>query len=168
MLEQFLFLLWFRAYNYWIVINTSYIFTIFATTCCRIPNIIFFVHTMFFWILIFTPTLTVIPVLIRVFLLSNLHLYLCGKCWFVLLMFLMCLFLLSLGVILEIEGSIRQRYEMVFFPIKIIKCTSNLSNLYVHSIFTLLLIKQIFEKKSFSAATKSWMQFWPRIAPVSY
>ena len=35
-----------------------------------------------------------------------------------------------------------------------------------YSIFSLLLIKQIFEKKkSLRAASKSWTQFWPRINP---
>ena len=37
---------------------------------------------------------------------------------------------------------------------------------FIHSIFTLLLIKQIFKKnKSSRAASESQMQFWPRITP---
>ena len=38
--NSFCFFYNFIAYNYWIVNNTSYIFTIFVTTCCRIPNTI--------------------------------------------------------------------------------------------------------------------------------
>ena len=39
-----------------------------------------------------------------------------------------------------------------------------MSNLYVDTIFTLLSIKQIFEKKK--TASESRTQFWPRITPV--
>ena len=50
---------------------------------------------------------------------------------------------------------------------KVKKGTSDLSYLYVHSIFTLLLIKQIFEKnKSLRAASKSQTPLWPRITSV--
>ena len=34
--------------NHWIINNTCWIFTFFATTCRRIPNIIFFTYMMFF------------------------------------------------------------------------------------------------------------------------
>ena len=45
--------------------------------------------------------------------------------------------------------------------------TSDLSNPYAHSILTLHLIKQIFDKnKSLRAAFKNQKQFWPRITPV--
>ena len=69
------------------------------------------------------------------------------------------------GVILEYEGSICQRHKRALFPYKKLqKGNSNLSNPYVRSIFTLLLIKQIFEKnKSMRPAFKRWTQFWPRI-----
>ena len=41
-----------------------------------------------------------------------------------------------------------------------------MNNPYVHNIFTMLLIKQIFEKnKSLRVASKSRMRFWPRITP---
>ena len=47
---------------------------------------------------------------------------------------------------------------------KLWKVTSDLSHQYVHSIFTLLLIQQIFEwNKLLKTASKSRMQFWPRI-----
>ena len=43
------------------------------------------------------------------------------------------------------------------------------SNTYVHSIFTLLLMKQIFENnKSSRTDSKNWTQFFPRISPVSF
>ena len=51
-------------------------------------------------------------------------------------------------VILEIEGSIWQRYKRALFPYeKLQKGTSDLSNPYVQSVFTLFLIKQIFQRK---------------------
>ena len=54
---------------------------------------------------------------------------------------------------------------MALFPYKKLqKGTSDMSNPYVHSTFTLLLIKQIFEKnKSSKGASESRTQFWPRI-----
>ena len=55
-------------------------------------------------------------------------------------------FVLISGVILEIEGSVRQRYKRALFPYKkLYKGASDLSNPYVHSTFALLLMKQIFE-----------------------
>ena len=36
--------------NHWITNNTSWIFTVFTSTCRRIPNIILFAHMMFFGI----------------------------------------------------------------------------------------------------------------------
>ena len=44
LLEQFCGIDYLIAYNYWIINNTSYIFTIFTITCCRIPNTIFFTY----------------------------------------------------------------------------------------------------------------------------
>ena len=60
-------------------------------------------------------------------------------------------------VILEIEGSIWQRYKRALFPYeKLQKGTSDLSNPYVQSAFTLFLIKQIFQRKiSLRAVSKS-------------
>ena len=41
-----------------------------------------------------------------------------------------------------------------------------MSNLYINSIFKLLLIKEIFDKnKSLRLATKRWTQFWPKTTP---
>ena len=56
---------------------------------------------------------------------------------------------------------------MASFPYKkLLKYTFNLSNPYVHSMYTLLLIKEIFEKnKSLRAASKCQMNFWLRITP---
>ena len=48
---------YFITCNYWIFKNMPYIFTIFATTCCRIPNIYFFASTIFFWVFSLTSTL---------------------------------------------------------------------------------------------------------------
>ena len=50
------------------------------------------------------------------------------------------------GVIIEIEGSVRLRYKRALFTMKNSKKdTSDLNNPYFHSIFTLLLIEQIFK-----------------------
>ena len=50
-------------------------------------------------------------------------------------------------VILEIERSVKQRYKRpLFLKKKSIKGTSDLSNPYVHVIFTLLLVKLISKK----------------------
>ena len=74
LLKDFLFLYNFVTHYYWVTNNTSYIFTIFAAICCRIPKKPFFAHKMFFWIFTITLTVTVIPLLIwATFLLSNLH-----------------------------------------------------------------------------------------------
>ena len=60
---------------------------------------------------------------------------------------ILSLYRYSTGVILEIEGSIHQRYIRALFHCKkSIKHASDLSNPYVHSIFSLHLTKQIFEK----------------------
>ena len=78
LLEQFFGTYYMIIYNYWITNNTSYIFTIFTTTCCRIPNTIF-------WIFTFTVTLRIIPLLNFWFklhlLLSNLHSHLHDICF---------------------------------------------------------------------------------------
>ena len=61
-------------------------------------------------------------------------------------------------VILETESSVHKiqgRYP-------------NLTSLYVHSLFTIVLIKQIFEKnKSLKAVSGSRTQFWPKITTDS-
>ena len=52
------------------------------------------------------------------------------------------------GIILETEGSIRKIQKRVFFQYKKVKKgTPNLTSPYVYSLFTLVFIKQIFEKK---------------------
>ena len=65
------------------------------------------------------------------------------------------------GVILETEGSIQKMQKGHFFTSKKLKIgTPNLTSPYVHSIFTVVLIKQIFEKnKSLRAASGSRTQF---------
>ena len=75
--------------------------------------------------------------------------------------------LTSTILILEIEGSVRQRQKRALFSYKKPeKGTSNLNDPYVHSTFTMLLIKQIFEKyKSLVAASENRTQFWPKITP---
>ena len=68
-------------------------------------------------------------------------------------------------VILEIKGNIHPRYKRALFTINY-KGTSDLTSPYVHCIFSLILIKQIFEKsKSLRIASKSQTQFLPRITP---
>ena len=76
--------------------------------------------------------------------------------------------LITLGVIVEIEGSIGQRYKGHFFMMKkSIKGNSDLNNPYVHSMFPLLLIKQIFQKKpDHRGQHPKARQFWPRINPA--
>ena len=55
----------------------------------------------------------------------------------------------SSGIISEVEGSIQQKYKRTLFPYKkLLKGTTDFSNPYVHSIFTLLLMKPVFEKIS--------------------
>ena len=69
------------------------------------------------------------------------------------------------GVILETEDSVRQMYKRALFLNykKLIKKTPD-EQIYVHSIFSLLLIRQVFEKnKSSRTAFKSQRQFWPII-----
>ena len=73
-----------------------------------------------------------------------------------------------------IRGYFRNRRQHLadikshFFPRKTMKGTSYLRNSYVHCIFTMLLIKQIFGKnKSSRTAAKSWTQFWARISSVN-
>ena len=52
------------------------------------------------------------------------------------------------GIILETEGSVRkiQKRALIHYK-KIKKGTPNLTSSYVGSLFTIALIKQIFEKK---------------------
>ena len=65
------------------------------------------------------------------------------------------------GVILETEGSVRKIQKRALFQYKKVKKgTPNLTSPYIHSVFTIVLIKQIFEKNmSFRAASGSWTQF---------
>ena len=68
----------------------------------------------------------------------------------------------SSGIILETESSIRkiQKRALLFHYKKVKKDTPNLTSPYVHSFFTIVLIKQIFEKnKSLRAASGSRTQF---------
>ena len=71
------------------------------------------------------------------------------------------------GVILETEGSVRKIQKRALFHYKTVKTgTPNLTSLYVHGLFTIALIKQIFEKnKSLRAASWNRTQFKPEINP---
>ena len=55
-------------------------------------------------------------------------------------------FQLKLGVILEIAGRVQQKHKWVLFKYKknTKKGLSALKNLYLHSIFTLLFVSQVF------------------------
>ena len=58
-------------------------------------------------------------------------------------------------IILETEGSIQKIQKRVLFHYKKVKKgTPNLTSSYIHSLFTIVLMKQIFEKK-----TSHWRQF---------
>ena len=63
--------------------------------------------------------------------------------------------------ILETEGSVQKILKRALFHYKKDKKdTPNLTSHYVHSLFTIVLIKQIFQKnKSSRAASGSWTQF---------
>ena len=65
------------------------------------------------------------------------------------------------GVVLETEGSTWKIQKRALFHYKEVKKgTPKLTFPYVHSLFTIVLIKQIFEKnKSSSAASGSQTQF---------
>ena len=65
------------------------------------------------------------------------------------------------GVILETEGSVQKIQKKALFHYKKVKKSiPNLTSPYVHSLFTIVLIKQIFEKsRSSRAAPGSWTQF---------
>ena len=65
------------------------------------------------------------------------------------------------GIVLETEGSIRKIQKRALFHYSKVKNdTPNLTSPYVHSFFTIVLIKQIFEKnKSLRAASGSQTQF---------
>ena len=67
----------------------------------------------------------------------------------------------STGVILETEGSVWKIQKRALFHYKKIKKgTPNLTSPYDHSLFTIVLIKQIFEKnRSSRAASGSRTQF---------
>ena len=69
--------------------------------------------------------------------------------------------LYSQGVILETEGSIQKLQKRTLFcHRKVKKGTPNLTSPYVHNLFTIFLIKQVFEKnKSLRAASGSQTQF---------
>ena len=54
----------------------------------------------------------------------------------------------STGVILETEGSVREiQKKAIFHYKKVKKDTHNLTSHYIHSLFTTVFVKQIFEKK---------------------
>ena len=65
------------------------------------------------------------------------------------------------GIILETEGSVWKIQKRALFPYKKIqKSTPNLTSPYVHSLFTIVSIKQIFEKnKPLRAVSGSQTQF---------
>ena len=65
------------------------------------------------------------------------------------------------GIILETEGSVQKILKRALFHYKKVKKgTPNLTSPYVYSLFTIVLIKQIFEKnKSLRAASGSRTQF---------
>ena len=65
------------------------------------------------------------------------------------------------GIILETEGSVQKILKGALFHYKRVKkCTPNLTSPCVHSLFTTVLIKQIFEKnKSSRAESGSRTQF---------
>ena len=71
------------------------------------------------------------------------------------------------GVILETEGSVRNIQKRALFHYKTVKKgTPNLTSPFVRGHFTIVLMKQIFEKnKSLKAASGSWTQFKPEITP---
>ena len=64
-------------------------------------------------------------------------------------------------IILETEGSIRKIQQRALFQYKTVKKgTPNLTFPYDHSLFTIVLVKQIFEKnKSWRAVSRSQTQF---------
>ena len=65
------------------------------------------------------------------------------------------------GVVLETEGSVRKMQKRTLFHCKKVKKgTPNMTSPHVHNLFTIYLIKQIFEKnKSSRAASESRTQF---------
>ena len=69
------------------------------------------------------------------------------------------------GVILETEGRVQKIQKRALFHYKIVeKGTPNLISPYVHGLFTVALMKQIFEKnKPLRAASRSQTQFKPEI-----
>ena len=74
-------------------------------------------------------------------------------------------------VILEIKGSVRERHKRALVTLKNYKrAPLILSYSNVLSIFTLILVKQIFQKfKSLRAVPESWMQYQARItADIGY
>ena len=73
------------------------------------------------------------------------------------------------GVILETEGSVRKIQKRALFHYKTVKKgTPNLTSPFVHGLFTIVLMKQIFEKnKSFRAASGNQTQFKPEINPAN-
>ena len=78
-----------------------------------------------------------------------------------------CYFLTKLGhtwVILETEGSVQKIQKRACIHYKqVTKGTCNLNSPYVHSLFTIVLVKHIFEKnKSLRAVSGSQTQFQPK------
>ena len=71
------------------------------------------------------------------------------------------------GVVSETEGCIWKIQKGHFFTMKQLKrAPLNLTSSYIHGLFTIVLIKQIFEKnKLLRAASRNWTQFKPEINP---
>ena len=70
------------------------------------------------------------------------------------------------GVTLEIKGSIWQRYNGHFFPVKTVKrhlwFQQPLCSQHIYTSFDKIIFE---ENKSLRAVSKSQIQFWPRITP---
>ena len=81
-------------------------------------------------------------------------------------MYTKCLYTKS-GFILETEGSTQKIQRRALFQYKTVKKgTPNLTSPYVHRLFTVALMKQIFGKnKSLRAASRSCSQFKPEKTP---
>ena len=71
------------------------------------------------------------------------------------------------GVILETEGNIQKIQKKALYHYKTVKkSTPNLTSPYVYGFFTIVLIKQIFEKiKQLRAGSGNWTQFKLEVNP---
>ena len=72
---DFCWLYYFIKCNYYITNNTFQMFINLASTCMRIPNIIFFLHIIFYWILTLTSAQFFIPLLTRITFLQSHGIY---------------------------------------------------------------------------------------------